>query len=88
MVYRNPEFYEERQGRPASKIIKDLDSGRSKGIPINYTTIKEFEEMQIELKEQLEEQTTVLEQTLLELKQIKLHLASLSDEDIEDDDVE
>ena len=80
------EFYPEKQGRPTS--IQSVDGGT--GLPIfigKYVTREEFDTMQTELKEQLEEQTTVLELALIELKQVKLHLASLSGEDITDDDV-
>ena len=81
------ELYSEKQGRPLTKQVADMGSSRPVFITL-YVTKEEFESMQTELREQLEEQTTVLEQALLELKQMKLHLASLSQEDIKEDDVE
>ena len=33
MVSRNPEYYPERQGRPASKLSQDLESRRVLGSP-------------------------------------------------------
>lgn len=81
------EMYLEKQGRPPIKQSVDMGSGRLV-FTGSYVTREEFNEMQTELKEQLEEQTTVLEQTLLELKQVKLHLAAISQENIEEDDVE
>jgi len=81
------EFYLELQGRPSVK--QSIDPGT--GIPTsmsNYVLREEFTTMQTDLKEQLGEQTTVLEQALIELRQIKMHLASLSDEVIEPGDGE
>lgn len=75
-----------RQAKPQNKEM--TDTGTRKILAPGYVTQVEFDEMQIELREQLEEQTTVLEQALLELKQMKLHLASMSQEDIEPGDVE
>ena len=81
------EFYPEKQGRPLTKQAMDMGSNRPTFIAL-YVTREEFEDMQTELKEQLEEQTTILEQAVLELKQVKLHLAAISQENIEEEDVE
>jgi len=81
------EFYSEKQGRPLAKQTVDMATNLPH-FTGGYITREEFEDMQTELKEQLEEQTTVLEQALLELKQIKLHLADMSDEDISPEDAE
>ena len=81
------EFYEDKQGRPTTKQTADMGSNRPAFVAL-YVSREEFNEMQIELKEQIEEQTTVLEQTLLELKQIKLHLASMSQEDIDEESID
>ena len=81
------EVYQEKQGRPLTKQVVDMGSNKSVSAALYYVTKEEFESMQTELKEQLEEQTTVLEQALLELKQVKLHLASMSQEDITEDDI-
>ena len=71
---------------PKSKKFDDFESIRAFN-PL-YVTQAEFVEMQKSLESQLKEQTTVLEQLLLELKQMKLHLASLSGETIEPKDAE
>lgn len=76
------------QGIPKSKKMSDLESHRLLVVGVKYVTKEEFNTMQTDLKNQLAEQTTVLEQALLELKQVKLHLASLSGENIEAKDVE
>ena len=76
------------QGLPKNKKMSDLESHRLLTVGIKYVSKKEFSDMQTDLKNQLAEQTTVLEQALLELKQMKLHLASLSGEHIEPGDVE
>ena len=76
------------QGIPKNKKMSDLESHRLLVVGVKYVTREEFKDMQTDLKNQLEEQTTVLEQVLLELKQMTLHLASLSDESVEAKDVE
>ena len=81
------EIYPEKQGRPFTKQVADMGSNRPVLVTL-YVTKGEFEDMQTELREQLEEQTTVLEQALLELKQVKLHLASLSQEDIDEESID
>ena len=81
------EVYPGKQGRPFTKQVVDMGSNQP-AFTILYVTKEEFEEMQTELKEQLKEQTTVLEQALLELKQVKLHLAAISGQNTDEDDVE
>lgn len=85
------DFDEYNQPIPKNKPFKSLESGELEQRRIRdpkYVTQEEFTEMQESLKEQLAEQTTVLQQLLLELKQSKLHLASLSGEDIDSEDIE
>ena len=70
-----------QQSVPRRRRYVDIGTGRIIPRGIRYVSWEEFVEMQRELREQLEIQATILTQTLLELKQIKIHLASLSDED-------
>jgi len=81
-------YNEFRRGIPYSKTLTDLGTGRLHIKGVMYVTAEEFSQMQTDLKNQLEEQTTVLEQALIELRQVKLHLASLSGENIEQEDVD
>ena len=81
-------YDESRRGIPYSKPLTDLGTGRLHIKGVTYVTTEEFNQMQTDLKEQLSEQTTALEQALIELRQIKLHLASMSGEDIEPEDTE
>ena len=82
------EFYPELQGRPDSKIILDLEK-RQPSIPSgsispgmllggeDYVKTEDLDRIVNEL-------TTKLEEVLVELKQVKLHLASGSDENIDE----
>ena len=79
------DYDEYRQGIPKHKPFPSLGE-RSARNPL-YVTTKEFEDMQIELTEKLAEQTQLQEQLLIELKQIKFHLAVLSEETVESSDV-
>ena len=83
---RISDYDEFGQGIPKNKKMGSLSSSRLR-VP-GYVTQEEFVQMQKDLEAKLEEQITVQEQTLIELRQIKLHLASMSDENIEPEDVE
>ena len=83
---RLSDYDEYGQGIPKSKKMGGL------GSPVvrvaGYVTQEEFDKMHEDLTKQLKEQTSVLEKILDELKQTKLHLASISDEDVESKDTE
>ena len=84
---RWPEFYPEKQGRPFSRQV--IDAGTN--LPAyggSYTTVKELIEMQQELSDKLAELESVLVKSLIELRQIKLHLASISEENISEEDAD
>ncbi len=78
------DYDEYEQGVPKNRPLYKKSSSRARDY--RYVTTEEFEDMQTELRKKLEEQVTVQEQMLLELKQVKLHLASISDQTVEDDD--
>lgn len=81
---RLKDYDEYRQGIPKNKPVEaGLTSGGRNPL---YVTTQEFEDMQTELEQKLDEQVTVLEKALEELKIIKLHLASMSGETIEEVD--
>lgn len=80
------DYDEYRQGQPKNKPIETgLTSGGRNPL---YVTTQEFEDMQTELKVKIDEQVTILERVLNELRQMKLHLASLSGETTETEDGE
>ena len=79
---------EHSQGIPRNKKMSDLETGRLHVVGVQYVKQEDFEQMQTDLANQLKEQTAVVEQTLIELRQIKLHLASVSDETTEAGDGE
>ena len=83
---RLSDFDEYSQAKPKNKPLSG--SGSQIQRDANYVTVTEFEDMQTELKNQLAEQVTLLAQILSELRQSKAHLASLSGEQVEPEDVE
>ena len=76
------------QGIPKNKKMSDLETGRLYVVGVQYVKMEEFLEMQADLKSQLEEQKTVLEQLLIVLRQANMHLASMSDANVEAGDGE
>ena len=82
------DYDELEQGIPKNKKMSDLETGRLHVVGVQYVKQEDFDELQESLKNQLNEQATLLEQQLIELKQIKLHLASMSDEPITEEDVD
>ena len=81
------EFYTEKQGRPESKITLDMDS-RAPVTQYKYVTTLAFEVMEAEMKAELNEMLEKLTKMLIELTQVKLHLASLSDAPVTEEDGE
>lgn len=79
------EFYNERQGRPESNIALDMES-RMPSIPPTYVSTMVLRIMEEEMKEQLDEMVAQNRALLAELKQIKLHLASLSNASVDEED--
>ena len=82
------DYDEFQQGIPRNKKMADLETGRLHVVGVNYVKLEDFLEMQEDLKNQLEEQKTVLEQLLIVLRQANLHLASMSDANVEAGDGE
>ena len=80
------EFYPEKQGRPESKVVLDMDS---RAPSVSYTFISTIVNQILEdaMDEKLAEIVTMLYKLLVEVKQAKLHLASISGEPIDEDDV-
>ena len=64
----------------------DLGTGRLHTVGVTYVKQEDFLEMQADLKEQLDKQTTVLKQLLTAIRTGVLHLASISDEPIDEED--
>ncbi len=83
-----PEFYQRRQGRPIVRAIIELESGQTP-LTSSYLALKEeYEQVKVILEKLLNEQIQQLNQLILEAKQNNLHLASLSDADVDEEDVE
>ena len=81
------EFYPRKQGRPYQPRTIDLEAGVTLS-QLNANNIQdEYVELLTTLEDKFDEQISRVEEILLELKQIKLHMASMSDESIEDNDV-
>ncbi len=78
------EFYPQKQGRPLTLPLTDLETGASL-VTITLVSIEQ-ENIRVEalLKEKFGIQATQLRALLLELIEMKLHLASLSDANVED----
>lgn len=76
------------QGIPRNKKMSDLETGRLHVVGTTYVKLEDFEKLQTDLAEALDKQEAILEQALRELRQMKLHLASLSDANIEAGDGE
>lgn len=83
---RIPEFYPKKQGRPYSPPTRDLETGETSLYSSYISLWEEYVELQTLLDDLLNEQIQKMQQTLIELKQIKLHLASLSGEAISKED--
>jgi len=80
------EFYPEKQGRPESKVALDMDS---RAPSVSYTFISTIVNQILEdaMEEKLAEIVSTLTELLVEVKQAKLHLASISGEHIDEEDV-
>jgi len=82
------EFYPRRQGRPMTPELIDLETGQG-SLYFQYLFFKEeYDKMEETLDRLLNKGIEQMYQQLVELQQIKLHLASLSDENIDEKDVE
>lgn len=84
------EFYHDRQAKPelVTQRRGSLDSGASSIYTQLLTLQQEYEEVKTLVQTLIDNQITQMELLLLELRQIKLHLASITDEDITALDVE
>lgn len=82
----NPKFIEvdlNRQGRPSDNEFQGLDS-LTTGIPSSYIRGVVLQILEEEMKEELIRITNELAKANAELKVIKLHLASMSNAEVED----
>ena len=94
-----PEFYPELQGRPESKVALDMDK-RGPSIPLHYITTSMLlggdDYMTAEdlttvvnvLTQNNEIMAGLIHELLVEMRQVRLHLASVSDENIDPRDGE
>ena len=89
-IGRIPEFYPERQGRPVLIPISDkaidIDKGIVAGISTAYIKYVqgEFTVLEETIKQLSNEQIILLQKLLTEIIQSRLHLASLSDADVDE----
>lgn len=85
------EFYLERQGRPDSLISLDMET-RQPSIPANYIKnimlyLGDNYMTSEDIAKLVDPIVTKLHELLIEMEQMKLHLASLSGENISEKDV-
>jgi len=88
MVRNIEEYYSTRQGRPYAQQEIDLESGRTLSEISSGSLREEYVEVKELLDKLLNEEIQKVQQIVIELQQIKLHLASMSQEDISEKDVE
>ncbi len=88
MGMRIPEFYPEMQARPLAQETRDLETRQTSLYTIYIALWEEYMRLLTLVDRLLNEQIELLGQLTLESKQIKLHLASMSDTPIDEDDVE
>ena len=78
-----PEFYPSKQGRPKTRSTNQV---------LVSSTIVSIVEEQVQIKDILDkllnEMIQQQEKILIELQQMRLHLASLSKDDIDEEDVD
>ncbi len=78
------EFYPERQGRPAGIETVDLESGQN-SLLFSYLSLRgEYTKVEALLDRLLSELVQKMEAQTRELREVKLHLASMSDAQVED----
>ena len=86
------EFYEERQGRPLSTVTLDMETRQPSipagGIAQGQLFIGEDYVKASDLQELINKMNEKIEELRVEMVQVKLHLASLSDEPITERDAE
>ena len=83
-----PEYYPKKQARPEAPIIVDLESGQSLSTQNSNTLLEEYMLVKETLDKLLNEVIQQQEKLLIEAQQMKLHLASLSGENISEEDVD
>ena len=83
-----PEFYPERQGRPITRDTVDLESGQTIVQSRQVILWEEYMELKEMMERLLEEHIAKTQELLIEAKQIKLHLASMSGENIDEESIE
>lgn len=82
------EFYQRKQGRPQAPARKDLEGGLTLAESESASIRSEYMELKILMDKLLNEQIAQIQQLIIETKQIKWHLASVSGESIDEGDVE
>lgn len=83
-------FYPNKYGKPKYRPFRkiDFESGRTIAEVKNNIVWEDYVGLQNKLDTLLNEQISQLEKLLIEAKQMKLHLASMSEEDISEDDID
>ncbi len=87
-MVRIPEFYPRRQGRPMSPDTRDLETGQTYLYSSYIALMEEYMGLKDIVERLLNDQIAYSEKMLNEARQIKLHLASLSEENVQAEDVE
>ena len=81
------EFHGEKQGRPATIKAENLES-RTLNIPSSYIRGIVLKILEEEMGEKLEEMIIELRELITEMRLARLHLASLSNANIDKEDME
>uniref|UniRef100_A0A6M3IGD0 Uncharacterized protein n=1 Tax=viral metagenome TaxID=1070528 RepID=A0A6M3IGD0_9ZZZZ len=85
---RLTDYDEYNQALPKNKRLLDRETGRTFITGAQYADLGEFLALKTLLEETIEVQNNLLEQMRIELVQIKLHLAAMSNEPISEEDVD
>jgi predicted type IV restriction endonuclease len=82
------EYYPTLQGRPQRRVQIDMNSGRTIEVDRYLILKEEYDKVEALLDKLLNEEISRMTEILIELKQMKLQLASISDEAISEEDVD
>lgn len=83
-----PEHYPKKQGRPQGTRTLDLEGGES-SLQYNYIYLKgEYDKVEALLEKTQNELIAKVTELIIEMQQVKLHLASMSDADVGEADTE
>ena len=85
---RLSDYDEFGQGIPKNKQMSDLETGRSHTTGPKYATLEELQELEKALTTLVEGMASKFVLVIQELQQIKLHLASMSNAEVDESDTE